>query len=565
MSGPRRAQPSPAASPAQDRRPAQGRWRVGSLRRAALPAGVGEPSVWGPLLVILVVAAAARLPTLSLQSFWYDEAYTPVHVLHASLAATLRSVAANENTPPLWYVLVWAISRVLGSGVVALRLLSALAGVALVGVGWAIGEELGSRRTAAMLAAILALNPLMVWYSQEARAYELYALLGAVSLLCFLRCYRAPRGTSLALWSLSSVLALLTHYFAVFLVGPEALALLIRVWAPRRAPGSRKRAMGLGVAASAPATRLSTGSPPRPALLRQTLLALAAVLACGAALAPLVSAQAGRGTQWIGSWALSGRLVQIPGYFLLGANGSVLGHGLLALAALPPLAAVVLSYLLLRRGVLTRAQIEAGALVAGLGIVAILIPLALALVGADYLAPRNLIADWVPLSAALALVLAAGGRAGLVLGVVICLSGAGVLVATDLDPRLERADWNAVARALAPGSQDRAIVTVELGASPLEYYLPHLRLHYLSRRLSASVREIDLVGYAPLRSGALRPPTPAFSLLAHSDIHGLLAYRYVAATPQRVSGRFLRTLTITAGEIDTSEALLPAAIPATRR
>ena len=138
--------------------------------------------------------------------------------------------------------------RVLGTGVVALRLLSALAGVALVGVGWAIGTELGSRRTAAMLAAILALNPLMVWYSQEARAYELYALLAAVSLLCFLRAFRAPRGTALALWSLSSVLALLTHYFAVFLLVPEALALLLRV-RPSRASGSRKRAPGLGIAA----------------------------------------------------------------------------------------------------------------------------------------------------------------------------------------------------------------------------------------------------------------------------------------------------------------------------
>ena len=66
----------------------------------------------------------------------------------------------------------------------------------------------------------------MVWYSQEARAYELYALLGALSLLCFLRAYRLPRAGSLALWSLSSVLALLTHYFAVFLLGPEALLLL---------------------------------------------------------------------------------------------------------------------------------------------------------------------------------------------------------------------------------------------------------------------------------------------------------------------------------------------------
>jgi hypothetical protein len=558
MTGARRAQLSATAPTAQ------GPGRFGARLWTALTQRAGKRSSWWPLLVILAVAAAARLPTLSLQSFWYDEAYTPVHVLHASLAATLRSVTAHENTPPLWYVLVWGISRVLGTGVVALRLLSALAGVALVGVAWAIGEELGSRRTAAIFAAILALNPLMVWYSQEARAYELYALLGAVSLLCFLRCCRAPSGRSLALWSLSSVLALLTHYFAVFLVGPEALLLLGRVWTPRRTPRSRGHALGRGFAASPPGARLLTGAPPRPAPPRQTLLALAAVVVCAGALVPLVSAQSGRGTQWIGAWPLSDRLVQIPGYYLLGANGSVLGHGLLALAALPLLAGIVLACLLLRRGALSEAEIEAGALVLGLGAVAILLPLGLALAGADYLAPRNLIADWVPLSAALALVLAAGGRAGLLLAVVVCLAGAGVLVATDLDPRLERADWSAVAQALAPGSRERAIVTVELGAAPLEYYLPHLRLRYLSRRLSASVREIDLVGYAPLRSGALRPPTPAFSLVAHSDTHGLLAYRYLAATPQRLSGRFLRGLTVTVGEIATSEVLLPAAIPATR-
>jgi hypothetical protein len=515
---------------------------------------------WWALPAILLLAAAVRLPTLSLQSFWYDEAYTPVHVLHPSLAATLSSVGANENTPPLWYVLVWAISRALGTGVVALRVLSALAGVALVGVGWAIGEELGSRRTAAILAAILALNPLMVWYSQEARAYELYALLGALSLLCFLRAYRLPRAGSLALWSLSSVLALLTHYFAVFLLGPEALLLLARVWAP----GVRVGARASSGAASPPPARPRTSSPWPAAPLRPTLLALAAVLACAAALVPLVSEQAGRGTQWIGAWALSDRLVQIPGYFLLGANGSVLGHGLLALAALPLLAAIVLACVLLRRGELGAAQLEGGALMLALGVVAILIPLGLALAGADYLAPRNLIADWVPLSAALALVLAAGGRAGLVLAVVVCLSGVVVLVATDLDPRLERPAWNTVARELASGPGDRAIVTVELGAAPLEYYLPRLRLRYLSRRLSVSVREIDLVGYAPLRVGGLRPPTPAFSLIARSDTHGLLAYRYLAPRPQRLSGRFLRGLTITVGDRSTSEVLLPAAIPAVR-
>src|SRR5277367_5007672 len=81
-----------------------------------------------PLVALTLLAAALRLGTLGLQSFWYDEAFTPVHVLHPSLWATLRSMVHTENSPPLWYILAWADSRVLGTGEVALRLPSALAG-----------------------------------------------------------------------------------------------------------------------------------------------------------------------------------------------------------------------------------------------------------------------------------------------------------------------------------------------------------------------------------------------------------------------------------------------------
>ncbi len=137
-------------------------------------------------------AAALRLSTLDLQSLWYDEAFTPVHVLHPSLAATLRAVVHTENTPPLWYLLEWADSRVFGTGAFALRLPSALAGVATVPVAWAIGRELAGRRAAFARAALVAVNPLFVWYSQEARVYALFVLTAALAMLCFLRALREP-------------------------------------------------------------------------------------------------------------------------------------------------------------------------------------------------------------------------------------------------------------------------------------------------------------------------------------------------------------------------------------
>ena len=176
MSGPRRASRASMAS----QRPGGATAVAGGPTRTVRANVTSWLPGWWPIAALLALAAAARLPTLAMQSLWYDEAYTPVHVLHASLGATLHAVASSENTPPLWYVLVWALTRVLGTGVVALRLLSALAGIAIVAVGWAIGREIGSRRTANILAAILAVNPLFVWYAQEARAYELYALAAAV-------------------------------------------------------------------------------------------------------------------------------------------------------------------------------------------------------------------------------------------------------------------------------------------------------------------------------------------------------------------------------------------------
>ncbi len=169
--------------------------REGTLSTVpAARAGTRLPR-WWPLAALTLLAAVLRLSTLDLQSFWYDEAFTPVHVLHPSLWATLRSVVHTENTPPLWYVLAWADSRVLGTGEVALRLPSALAGIATVPVAWAIGTELEgppTRRAAAVCAALVAVNPLFVWYSQEARAYGLFVLMAALAMLCFLRAEREP-------------------------------------------------------------------------------------------------------------------------------------------------------------------------------------------------------------------------------------------------------------------------------------------------------------------------------------------------------------------------------------
>ncbi len=487
---------------------------------------------WWGLAAITLLAAALRLSTLGLQSFWFDEAFTPVHVLHASLFSTLRSVLHTENTPPLWYVLEWADARLLGTGAVALRLPSALAGIAVVPVAWAIGSELSGRRAAVLCAIFVAVNPLFVWYSQEARAYGLFVLTAALAMLCFLRAERDPVPARMAAFALSGSAALLSHYFAVFLLVPMVLWLL-------RDPRTR-----------------------RPALA-----ATAALVVVGLALLPLIVGQGGHGTQWIGAWPISERLQAIPQYFLTGNSGAPLGHGVELLVALPILVGLALGGLRLlepsaagaaredgaaraeraraRRGALVTSATAAGG---------VLIPIVLALLGADYLAPRNLVGAMIPVTALIAVLVAAVANDVLrvAVGATIALAFLAIAIDVDLSPRLQRGNWSGVAGALSAGPADRAITTVELGAAPLEYYLPGL--HNLRAGRSVVVSEIDESGYAPLRASAGESPAPGFRLYARLNVDGLVVYRFRSATPRRVSESQLRRHVITLAH---PEVLIP--------
>ena len=468
---------------------------------------------WWPLAAITLLAAALRLSTLDLQSLWYDEAFTPVHVLHPSLSATLHSVVHSENTPPLWYVLEWALTRVLGTGAVALRLLSALAGIATVLVAWAIGRELAGRRAAVAAAALVAVNPLFIWYSQEARAYALFVLTASVAMLCFLRALTEPSPRRLAAFALAGSLALLSHYFAVFLLIPMLLGLLLAGGRGERRAGS----------------------------LRARVIACAAVVLVGLALLPLAIAQGGHGSQWIGSWALSSRLAAIPQYYLTGYMGAPLGHGIELLVALLILAGLL--FALWR--VLERREERAALLALGLAACGVVLPIVAVAIGEDYLAPRNLVAAMVPLTTAIAVVLTARrtGRAGLAAAALVAAAFLIISIDVNLSPRLERGNWRDVAKALGVGTGARVITTVELGSAPLEYYLPPLT--NLGARASVRVSEIDETGYSPLRASAGEPPAPGFTLSERLDIDGLIVYRFLSPVARSVSERALREHVIT--------------------
>jgi mannosyltransferase len=452
------------------------RLRTGALDRELLIVGA-----------LTVVAAALRFSTLDVQSFWHDEAVTAHRIVRDSLFSTIGKIPGSESTPPLYYVLAWLWTRVFGVSEVGLRSLSALIGTATVPVAYLVGRTLTPRRAPALATcALAAVSPVLVWYSQEARAYILLVLLGALSFLFFLRALRGGARRDAIWWAVLSALALCTHYFAVFAILPEA-AWLLR----SRVRGARP---GVGL-----------------------------VAITGAALLPLLIHQKQQGhTSWISDIPLRTRAGDLLKEFVIGPSGSP-AVALSILAGLLVAAALVL--LALRSGERERRDALPPLIVGG---VAILLPLVLAVVGLDYFFPRNLIAAWLPLAALVGLGcgLAAAQRLGLAIAAALCCT----LLAITINDRLQRPDWRGVAHALGPVKGARAIITPATGDDPLEYYMPGtgriLRRH-------AGVSEVDLVGWP--NAGARPPRLAGFQMFASERVKTFTLYRYRAPQPRLVS------------------------------
>src|SRR5260221_489289 len=175
-----------------------------------------------------VLAATLRFATFGVQAYHHDEIVTASRVLRDGFWHAMEAVGFSESAPPLYYALAWIWTQLTGTGEFGLRSLSALAGVATVPVAYSLGAELRGRRAGVAAAALIAVNPMLLWYSQEARGYALLALLTAVAALFLVRALDGGRRRDFTAWGVASALALATHYFAIFPIALEAAWLLWR-------------------------------------------------------------------------------------------------------------------------------------------------------------------------------------------------------------------------------------------------------------------------------------------------------------------------------------------------
>jgi 4-amino-4-deoxy-L-arabinose transferase-like glycosyltransferase len=179
---------------------------------------------WG-VAGLTLAAAVLHASGQWLRPLWLDEACT-WWTLQAHPLEILQG-ARTDGSPPLYFLLVWLVTRVLGESEWALRTPSLLAAVALVpGLYWT-GKRFVGERAAWVAAALAVISPLVHYYAVEARSYTLLQWMVLPVLVAFAHALAAPeRWGRWALLSVAFLGLLYTHTWGVFLLPAPTVAVL---------------------------------------------------------------------------------------------------------------------------------------------------------------------------------------------------------------------------------------------------------------------------------------------------------------------------------------------------
>jgi mannosyltransferase len=168
------------------------------------------------LLLILLLAFGLRFYHLGAQSFWNDEG-TSVAMAQRDLVTIARD-AAQDIHPPLYYWLLSGWVGLFGTGEAAVRSLSALSGVVVLALTFALGRRLAGPWIALAAALLAAIHPFQVYYAQEARMYMLLAALTAGAVLALVHIVQGASWPAWLALVLLEAAGLYTHYSFVFIV-----------------------------------------------------------------------------------------------------------------------------------------------------------------------------------------------------------------------------------------------------------------------------------------------------------------------------------------------------------
>ena len=177
-----------------------------------------QPLVFVPLIIL--TAFALRVHHLGSRSLWYDE-MLELDVAQGPLSRILPQLPRYAAMPLDYFLLHGWIK--LGRQEAWVRFPALFFGVLAIPLIYSLGRHLFNRQTGYLAALLLAFSSFAVAYSQEARPYALLLLTVVLAYLGLWRAYQTGQTRYWGLVALGLTGAMLSHYFALFMLLPMGL------------------------------------------------------------------------------------------------------------------------------------------------------------------------------------------------------------------------------------------------------------------------------------------------------------------------------------------------------
>jgi len=171
------------------------------------------------VLVIVLAAFALRVYALDTQELRGDEAFGHFFSQRSFGDIISATIGLKEPHPVASYFVQNIWLKLTGDSEFALRFLGVWWGVLAVALLFRLGRRLDFRPWPVALAALLlAISPYAIWHSQDARMYAMSLAVTTATVLVALEALQSRRTVWATAYIAAALLALHTHYYAVFVL-----------------------------------------------------------------------------------------------------------------------------------------------------------------------------------------------------------------------------------------------------------------------------------------------------------------------------------------------------------
>ncbi|MEA5536957.1 glycosyltransferase family 39 protein [Crocosphaera sp. XPORK-15E] len=222
-----------------------------------------DSPTWLKVIVVslLILGIFFRFSHLGKKIYWHDEAFTSLAISGHTLAELQQEISNHDQAfsitileqyqhlnpergvadtvnylitsdpqhPPLYYVMARLWVQIFGDSPTEIRSLSALISLLIFPcVYWLCIELFNSPIVAWVALGLIAISPLEIFFAQEARQYGLWMVTILLSSATLLRAMRKETILSWGIYSLTLILGLYTHLFAILVAIAQGVYVLIK-------------------------------------------------------------------------------------------------------------------------------------------------------------------------------------------------------------------------------------------------------------------------------------------------------------------------------------------------